>query len=701
MKKMKIYLTLLIIVLLQCLIVSWAGAAEPAPNEVILFDGRDYIGDSESFKLPENLPYWGTPVGNKLYGKVSSVRLGSDVGVFLFDPTAYKKNEEDRDYYREHCQYNASDSLWGLSALFLPKSTEMLQCNDFYNAFIIYWKKGFEGFVGAKVAWYEKTGKGLSISGLRRYLRPLFLYPPHTSSHCFDLPDNQYIDVLTIIRPEGSEHKVTAKVFKNNSCSGEGISFPGPYSDKKYFKLEKYTFSKKEPPKSILLTYEGPYNQYHGEAHVKAPPSKEPQWVEEDTDRPGKDYRNFWVMRTDPEICSDACKNDDKCKAYTYVPKGLSGDPSKGRCWLKNGVPQPITREGMVSGVKLSFEHATKEADGSAAKAGGQMHSKVEPGKSGIAMVDDIMSFHLVESKGNHLIFEVDYSAVASHGNIIHLGGWIYDSKGQAINGYKPLSFLAPGISKGKVEIIIDAGEGQFGKEIEFFLFEPNKAPFIKKRFPLNMRLPGATAQPPKTEMVPGYIVASANMTVELDVDRPGKDYKNFDLSAANPNLCREACEKDPKCQAFTYVKPGVQGPKARCWLKHSVPPAKKNSCCVSGVRKTSSGVSPWLKPVQTPKVEMGTGYVTTQKGGQQVDLSGTWNSNIGLVYKISQNGNKISYEDPMMHKPVNGTVDGKTVTVSWAEGNTLKSLKGTITSVGKDGKAKRINWANGVIFQR
>jgi hypothetical protein len=401
-------------------------------------------------------------------------------------------------------------------------------------------------------------------------------------------------------------------------------------------------------------------------------------------------------MRTDPEICSDACAEDANCKAYTYVPPGLSGDPSKGRCWLKYDVPQPVTREGMVSGVKLSFEHATMAPGGSATGPGIQLPPKIEPGKTGIAMVDDIMGFHLVESKGNHLIFEVDYSAVGSHGNIIHLGGWIYNSKGQAISGYKPLSFLAPGISKGKVEIIIDAGEGQFGKEIEFFLSEPNKGPFIKKRFPLNMRLPGAP------EMAKGYVAAKpSSMTMEPDVDRAGMDYKNFDLQAADPDLCREACEKDPKCQAYTYVKPGIQGPKARCWLKHSVPSPKKNPCCVSGVRKTSSEGNPYLKAVQPPKVEMGTGYVTTQKGGQQVDLSGTWNSNVGLVYNINQNGNKILYQDPMMKKPVNGTVNGKTVTVSWMDGNAMKSIKGTITSVDNNGIAKRIEWQNNVVFNR
>ena len=53
------------------------------------------------------------------------------------------------------------------------------------------------------------------------------------------------------------------------------------------------------------------------------------------------------------------------------------------------------------------------------------------------------------------------------------------------------------------------------------------------------------------------------------------------------------------------------------------------------------------------------------------------------------------------MHKPVNGTIDGKTVTVSWMEGNVVKNLKGAITLVGNDGKAKRIEWGNSVVFHR
>jgi hypothetical protein len=69
----------------------------------------------------------------------------------------------------------------------------------------------------------------------------------------------------------------------------------------------------------------------------------------------------------------------------------------------------------------------------------------------------------------------------------------------------------------------------------------------------------------------------------EDDVNRLGNDYASFDLEAPDPQLCQTACEKDVKCRAFTYVKPGWQGPPARCWLKHAPPEGQPHECCVSG----------------------------------------------------------------------------------------------------------------------
>jgi hypothetical protein len=76
-----------------------------------------------------------------------------------------------------------------------------------------------------------------------------------------------------------------------------------------------------------------------------------------------------------------------------------------------------------------------------------------------------------------------------------------------------------------------------------------------------------------------------AALAVELDTDRPGQDYRSFDLEVTNPGPCAAACEREDQCRAWTYVKPGIQGPRARCWLKHSVPAAYTSKCCSSDVK--------------------------------------------------------------------------------------------------------------------
>jgi len=71
----------------------------------------------------------------------------------------------------------------------------------------------------------------------------------------------------------------------------------------------------------------------------------------------------------------------------------------------------------------------------------------------------------------------------------------------------------------------------------------------------------------------------------EPGTDRPGSDYRNFTLANDQPGLCARQCEQERRCRAYTYVKPGVQGAKARCWLKDAVPQPVSNDCCVSGVK--------------------------------------------------------------------------------------------------------------------
>ena len=83
-----------------------------------------------------------------------------------------------------------------------------------------------------------------------------------------------------------------------------------------------------------------------------------------------------------------------------------------------------------------------------------------------------------------------------------------------------------------------------------------------------------------------GNIYAQGGMTVQFtkdnNIDRPGRDYKNFDLPRPDVNLCIQECQKDPNCKAYTYVRPGAQGKNARCWLKNDTPNPIANNNCIS-----------------------------------------------------------------------------------------------------------------------
>ncbi len=71
----------------------------------------------------------------------------------------------------------------------------------------------------------------------------------------------------------------------------------------------------------------------------------------------------------------------------------------------------------------------------------------------------------------------------------------------------------------------------------------------------------------------------------EANTDRPGSDYKKMDLPLGSENQCRDYCDLDSTCKAYTFVKPGVQAEHAICYLKNSVPEAQRNQCCTSGVK--------------------------------------------------------------------------------------------------------------------
>ena len=89
------------------------------------------------------------------------------------------------------------------------------------------------------------------------------------------------------------------------------------------------------------------------------------------------------------------------------------------------------------------------------------------------------------------------------------------------------------------------------------------------------------------------YVNAPQMSSMELNINRKGFDYRNFDLNAKDPLLCRNECAKDPNCQAWTYVKPyTIQGHNPKCWLKRIIPVPTDNTCCVSGTKISETKIS-------------------------------------------------------------------------------------------------------------
>jgi hypothetical protein len=104
---------------------------------------------------------------------------------------------------------------------------------------------------------------------------------------------------------------------------------------------------------------------------------------------------------------------------------------------------------------------------------------------------------------------------------------------------------------------------------------------------------PGAAANSTEASVISSFL---------SDTNLYGQDYRSFDVSGQL--LCRNACLEEVRCKAWTYVHPGIHGPPGKCWLKDSVPTETDDTCCISGVKKTISGVDETVSQVTAPNAD-------------------------------------------------------------------------------------------------
>jgi 1-phosphatidylinositol phosphodiesterase len=252
----------------------------------------------------------------------------------------------------------------------------------------------------------------------------------------------------------------------------------------------------------------------------------EAQWYQPATNRPGADYKDFGLERPSPALCQSACEQDPACKAWTYVRPGVQGEQA--RCWLKNAVPEAVADDNCVSGVRRPPKPGPP--------------APVEPPR--IEMEPDVN-----RPGGDYHDFELETAdpmicgtACADQPRCL---SWTY---------------VKPGVQ---------------GERAHCWLKSEVPEPVEDDNCVSGLRPVPPPPPPPAPE----------EAEMEPDVDRPGSDFAGFDLAAPDPVLCQQACAKDARCRAWTFVRPGVQGDKPRCYLKNPAPDAIHAECCISGLK--------------------------------------------------------------------------------------------------------------------
>lgn len=245
---------------------------------------------------------------------------------------------------------------------------------------------------------------------------------------------------------------------------------------------------------------------------------------ERNVDRPGGDYRVIDV-RSEPNACRYECNNDRRCRAYTYVRPGVRGPSAK--CYLKTSVPAPRRNDCCVSGVKTDAPPRPPVPPPPPPGGAGMETRTDRPG-------GDYTNFNAPNA--------IECQRACDRDGRCRAFTWVRPG----VRGPRPICYLKSTVPPPRANDCCVSG--------------------VKRGGP-PPRPPG----PP-----PGA-------SLERDTDRPGSDLRVFNTSDG-ANACRRSCEGDRRCRAFTWVRPGVQGPTAKCYLKNAVPPARRNGCCTSGV---------------------------------------------------------------------------------------------------------------------
>lgn len=131
----------------------------------------------------------------------------------------------------------------------------------------------------------------------------------------------------------------------------------------------------------------------------------------------------------------------------------------------------------------------------------------------------------------------------------------------------------------------IDPEPGQLPTSTPTATDAPTSTPTsTSKPTPTNTPTPRPTNTPTRTPTPTPATNQLWSYEMELSTDRKGYgDYYQFTPALESPWECKEACEADNRCLAWTYREPSTSD-RARCYLKEDVPPGSSAEGFISGI---------------------------------------------------------------------------------------------------------------------
>lgn len=339
-------------------------------------------------------------------------------------------------------------------------------------------------------------------------------------------------------------------------------------------------------------------------------------WTEaKNTNRPGYDMAKIVMKSGQKAECVAQCKDNPFCRAYTWVEPGVQGpDPV---CWLKSAVPDAKPSNCCSSGARLADQRFEGTFESNVDLPGHDYRSQtlavadpklcqaacgnddncqaftyVEPGQQGpnaVCYLKDSVPSRKLDAKGLTSGVKASTLVLFQRHPDTDMNGADYEDFDVPTGGWKSCHQACAEDAKCRAYTYVKSTDVSAGGHC--WLKDDQPKGRSAACCDSGVKLPGNQA---------------INMG-KGDFDLPGHDYRNFTPRAANDagrsDVCRKACGADSKCRAYTYVKPGVQGADAVCWLKDRAPEkGKASDCCASGTRKSEFTGKP-LPPGYVPPI--------------------------------------------------------------------------------------------------